>query len=255
MVHGWVYVLSGLLVGFLVGMTGVGGGSLMTPILILLCGVKPQTAVGTDLIYAAVTKLVGTTFNRHLGTIDWRIVGWLMAGSIPGALICLIFLHHTGSSAAVSHIIHVALGISLLITSPAILFRPYLQRWASQRAVYGRRRVRFLTVVLGLILGGMVALSSVGAGAIGMAALVMLYPSVPMRTLVAVDVAHAVPLAFVAGGGHWLEGALDVRTIAWLLCGSIPGILLGTLCAGKCHEAVQRWVLGVLLAVIGLRMI
>lgn len=255
MVHGWIYTLSGLLVGFLVGMTGVGGGSLMTPLLIFLCGVKPQTAVGTDLIYAAATKLVGTTLNRHFGTVDWRIVGRLMAGSIPGALLCLFFLRHMGTAASTSHLIHVVLGISLLITAPAIIFRPYLQAWVSRRAVVGEARVKALTVLLGLILGGMVALSSVGAGAIGMAALVMLYPTVPMRTLVAVDIAHAVPLALVAGGGHWLQGATDFYVVAWLLSGSIPGILLGTLCAGRCHEGVQRWVLGILLIVIGFRMV
>lgn len=255
MVHGWVYTLSGLLVGFLVGMTGVGGGSLMTPLLILLCGIKPQAAVGTDLIYAAVTKLVGTTLNRHFGTVDWRIVGWLMAGSMPGALICLLFLHHVGTSTSTSHLIHIVLGVSLLITAPAILFRPYLQAWVSKRAVVGEARVRALTVLLGLILGGMVALSSVGAGAIGMAALVMLYPKTPMKTLVAVDIAHAVPLALVAGGGHWLEGSTDFYVAAWLLSGSIPGILLGTTCAGRCHEGLQRWVLGVLLLLIGFRMI
>lgn len=256
MVHGWIYTLSGLLVGFLVGMTGVGGGSLMTPLLILLCGVRPQTAVGTDLIYAAATKLVGTTLNRHFGTVDWRIVGWLMVGSLPGALLCLGLLHHIGTTtASTSHLIHLVLGVSLLITSPAIIFRPYLQAWVSRRAVVGIARVRALTVLLGLILGGMVALSSVGAGAIGMAALVMLYPATPMRTLVAVDIAHAVPLALVAGGGHWLQGATDFYVVVWLLSGSIPGILLGTFCAGRCHEGVQRWVLGLLLIVIGFRMV
>ncbi|MFT8481592.1 MAG: sulfite exporter TauE/SafE family protein [Gluconobacter cerinus] len=255
MPHSWLYTASGLFVGFLVGMTGVGGGSLMTPLLILLFGAKPQSAVGTDLLYAAVTKIVGTGLNRHMGVVNWKIVGWQMAGSLPAGLLCLIFLHHAGMSDAASRLIQIVLGVALLLTAPAILLKPRLRIWAEGRKPLSNTAETVLTVLLGILLGTLVTLSSVGAGAVGMAALTMLYPRLTTRTLVATDIAHAVPLTLIAGGGHWLEGAVDTAVLLALLMGSIPGIILGTLCAGKLHEDTQRWVLGILLAVIGFRMI
>lgn len=255
MAHGWVFTALGLLVGFLVGMTGVGGGSLMTPLLIFFCGFRPQLAVGTDLFYAALTKLAGTMMNRHLGTIDWKIVALLLSGSLPGSLLCLVFIHYFSTEPLSSHLTHIILGCALLITAPAVIFRPQLHQWAHRHTVEGSVRVRCLTWVLGFILGGMVTLSSVGAGAIGMAALLILYPALPLRVLVATDIAHAVPLTLIAGGGHWFEGAVDVGVLLFMLAGSIPGILLGTLCAGKLNETFQRWFMGILLLIIGLRMI
>ncbi|GBD56492.1 sulfite exporter TauE/SafE family protein [Gluconobacter wancherniae] len=255
MPHSWLYSISGLLVGFLVGMTGVGGGSLMTPLLILLFGVKPQSAVGTDLIYAAVTKIVGTSLNGRLGTVQWSIVGWLMAGSVPGAVFCLMLLHHLGTSPISGRLVQESLGVCLLMTAPAVLFRPKLQLWASRREPLKPATVNMLTVLMGLVLGIMVTMSSVGAGAVGMAALVILYPMVSTRVLVATDIAHAVPLTLIAGGGHWVEGTTDFGVLVRLLAGSIPGILLGTWCAGVVREDIQRWFLGILLAIIGLRMI
>ncbi|MDF7674341.1 sulfite exporter TauE/SafE family protein [Acetobacteraceae bacterium ESL0709] len=255
MTHGLVFTALGLLVGFLVGMTGVGGGSLMTPLLIFFCGFKPQLAVGTDLFYAALTKLAGTMLNRHMGTIDWKIVGLLLTGSIPASLGCLIFLHHFSAEPLSSHLTHIVLGCALLMTAPAVIFRPQLHQWAHRHTVEGSRKVLFLTWLLGFALGAMVTLSSVGAGAIGMAALLILYPALPMRVLVATDIAHAVPLTLVAGGGHWFEGSVDIRVLLFMLSGSIPGIVLGTLCAGRLNECFQRWFMGILLLIIGLRMI
>ncbi|GBR33202.1 sulfite exporter TauE/SafE family protein [Gluconobacter kondonii] len=255
MPHSWLYTLSGLLVGFLVGMTGVGGGSLMTPLLILLFGVKPQSAVGTDLLYAAITKIFGTALNRHHGVVRWRIVLLQMAGSLPAGLLCLIFLRHYGPSPFISKLITEVLGVALLLTVPAILFKPWLQKWSANAGTLRPQTVDVLTIVLGVVLGTLVTLSSVGAGAIGMAALTVLYPRVSTRELVATDIAHAVPLALLAGGGHWLQGAVDSVVLVELLMGSIPGILLGTLLAGRLPEDAQRWFLGILLAIIGLRMI
>ncbi|QDH18048.1 sulfite exporter TauE/SafE family protein [Swingsia samuiensis] len=255
MPHEWLYSLSGLIVGFLVGMTGVGGGSLMTPLLILLFGTKPQSAVGTDLLYAAITKIAGTSVNRHLNIVNWRIVALQMAGSLPAGLICLVFLHHQGMSADTSHLIKVVLGVALLLTAPAILLKPKLRQWAEGRKSLSVQGEVFLTVLLGAFLGTLVTLSSVGAGAVGMAALTLLYPRFPTRVLVATDVAHAVPLTLLAGSGHWIEGSVDTFILMWLLVGSIPGIILGTLFAGKLNENAQRWFLGILLALIGLRMI
>ena len=179
---GWAfYSLSGFLVGALVGMTGVGGGSLMTPILILLFGFYPTTAVGTDLLFATVTKSVGTTVHRAKGTIDWRIVGLLASGSIPAAVAALLVLAWVGTpSPAISHVITTVLGVALLFTAVAVLFRTSIADWAhrSGRKI-SPRRAAIGTVVLGLILGAAVTLSSVGAGAIGVTALVILYPTLP----------------------------------------------------------------------------
>lgn len=255
MTENWVFTVAGLVVGFLVGMTGVGGGSLMTPLLILLCGVKPQTAVGTDLIYAALTKMAGTAMNRHMGAVDWKIVLRLLVGSLPGAALSLLYLHHMGASPEGAHVIRVVLGVCLLLTAPAVFMRGLIRKWVESRPAPAPQAVGYLTVLLGFALGVMVTLSSVGAGAVGMAILVMLYPSVPTRVLVATDIAHAVPLALVAGGGHWFQGAIDTSMLLWLLSGSIPGILLGTLCAGRFPEALQRSVLGGILLIVGLRMI
>ncbi|QHI95281.1 TSUP family transporter [Aristophania vespae] len=255
MVHGWVYTIFGLLVGFLVGMTGVGGGSLMTPLLILFCGIKPHMAVGTDLFYAAITKLSGTALNRHLGTIDWKIVLWLMLGSVPASILCLTFIDNIDGSDFLTHIIRIVLGFSLLLTAPAVIFRPQLHDWAQRHALNGIARVRLLTCLLGFVLGVMVTLSSVGAGAIGMAVLLILYPASSFRVLVATDIAHAVPLTLIAGGGHWLTGAVDIGVLWRLLAGSIPGIMLGTICVGRLNETFQRWFMGILLIIIGLHII
>ena len=249
------YVISGALVGFLVGMTGVGGGSLMTPLLILLCGIHPKAAVGTDLIYAAVTKLFGTALHRKYGPVRWSIVLWMMAGSLPGVAVALLWLRHLGSPQEMAHVIRLSLGICLLVTAPAILFRPTLKEWVLRYQLGGPVRSRILTVVLGFVLGCMVSLSSVGAGAIGMAVLVMLYPTLPLRELVAIDIAHAIPLTLIAGAGHWVEGDVMVPTLLLLLSGSLPGIWLGTHCVGRCPERWQRLILGTLLLLIGVKMI
>lgn len=255
MTHEWVFTALGLLVGFLVGMTGVGGGSLMTPLLIFFCGFKPQLAVGTDLFYAALTKFAGTMLNRRLGTIDWKVVGLLLSGSVPGSLLCMIFLHYYSAEPLSSELTHIVLGLALLITAPAVIFRPQLHQWAHRHTVEGSRKVIGLTWLLGVALGVMVTLSSVGAGAIGMAALLILYPALPIRVLVATDIAHAVPLTLIAGGGHWFEGSVNLRVLLYMLMGSIPGIWIGTLCAGRLNEKFQRWFMGILLLIIGLRMI
>jgi len=252
-----LYVLSGLVVGFLVGMTGVGGGSLMTPLLILLFRIHPQTAVGTDLLYAAITKLVGTFVQHQRGVVDWRVVGRLAAGSMPASLLSLILLHHLGSpSHDTSHFITVVLGIALLATAPSVLFRHKLQTWShKQRAPLSDRATLFLTVLLGFVLGVVVTISSVGAGAIGVTVLILLYPGLSTARIVGADIAHAVPLTFIAGAGHWIMGDVNLPMLVSLLCGSIPGIILGSLCVGRVHEGVQRSVLAAILFIVGFRMV
>lgn len=252
-----LYVLSGLCVGFLVGMTGVGGGSLMTPLLILVFKVHPLSAVGTDLLYAAVTKSVGTIVHGRRGSVNWRVVLRLASGSIPGTLLTLALLHHFGSpSRDASRLITLSLGVALLVTAPSILFRRQLQDWSRHKAgSMSENTTHIVTVLFGLALGIMVSISSVGAGAIGMVVLLLLYPKLPTATIVGSDIAHAVPLTLIAGMGHWAMGDVNTLLLTSLLTGSIPGIVLGSLCVGRVSERIQRGVLATVLTVVGARLL
>ena len=255
---GWAfYSLSGFAVGVLVGMTGVGGGSLMTPILILLFGFYPTTAVGTDLLFATVTKTVGTSVHRAKGTIDWRIVALLACGSLPAALAALLVLARIGTpSPEIAHIITSVLGVALLLTAMAVLFRTSIANWAHRRgARLGQRQAAIATVILGLILGAAVTLSSVGAGAIGVTALVILYPALPTSRIVGTDIAHAVPLTLVSGLGHLLLGSVDLTLLGALLVGSIPGVILGSLALARTNDRMIRIVLAAVLLVVTVRLL
>jgi uncharacterized protein len=250
------YVLSGFVVGFVVGMTGVGGGSLMTPLLVLLFGVHPVTAVGTDLLYATATKACGTAVH-HIGrTVEWRIVARLAAGSLPASVIVLLVLQHVGvSGSALGEVISRVLGGALLLTTLSLVFRRYVLAVAHRMSLYRRPRVQGVaTVLLGAVLGGLVSLSSVGAGAIGVTALVLLYPHLPIARIVGTDIAHAVPLTLVAGLGHLAIGTVDVALLASLLIGSLPGIALGSLLAPRVPERALRFLLAAVLAVVGARL-
>jgi uncharacterized protein len=252
-----LYSLSGLGVGFLVGVTGVGGGSLMTPLLILLFGIHPQTAVGTDLLYAAITKAVGTGVHGFSGGVDWKVVRRLSAGSIPASAVVLVALHLLGApSPTTTLLITRTLGVALLLTVPCILFRAaIMHRLATFSDRLTERRTLVLTVLVGAVLGLLVSLSSVGAGAIGVTALLVLYPRLSTARIVAADIAHAVPLTLIAGLGHWLLGAVNPAMLVSLLMGSIPGIILGSLFVGFIRENVQRAVLAAVLTIVGVRLI
>ena len=248
-----LYSLSGFAVGLLVGLTGVGGGSLMTPLLVLLFGIHPTTAVGTDLLYAAATKTVGTATHGAVGTVDWPIVGRLAAGSVPASVLTLYLLSRAGQqSAAANHLITVVLGGAMIATAVAMLFRRFILEVLRDRSegVGGRRTVTS-TVILGAVLGVLVSLSSVGAGAIGMTVLLVLYPKMPVSRLVGSDIAHAVPLTLIAGIGHWMIGTVDFALLGSLLTGSIPGIILGSLLAKRTPEGVLRPILAGTLALVG----
>jgi uncharacterized protein len=252
-----LYVVSGLFVGAIVGLTGVGGGSLMTPILVLLFGIHPATAVGTDLLYAAATKTVGTAVHGFSGTIVWRLTGLLALGSAPTAILMIFLLQHFGPfGAGASSVITFLLGCALLLTAIAMVLRSRLEAFAASRAgrLSGSARA-LLTVLTGVALGVFVSLSSVGAGALGVTALVFLYPDLPTKQIVGSDIAHAVPLTLVAGFGHWLIGSVDVATLGLLLIGSIPGIIAGSLAAPKLPELWLRPILAVVLAIVGLRLV
>jgi uncharacterized membrane protein YfcA len=252
-----LFMLSGFFVGLLVGQTGVGGGSLMTPILVLLFGIHPSTAVGTDLLYAAATKSAGTLVHGLNHTVDWRIVRRLASGSVPATVVTLLTIsHYNVGGPGSGRIISLVLGVMLLLTAVSLVFR---QRFLSvmgpvlDRVTPGQ--ARRLTIVTGVVLGTLVTLSSVGAGAIGVTVLLMLYPRVPMKVIVGSDIAHAVPLTLVAGVGHWWLGSVDWPLLASLLSGSIPGIVLGSYLSAHIPDAVLRPILAAVLCVVGGRLV
>jgi len=252
---GLLHVLSGFVVGMLVGMTGVGGGSLMTPLLILLFGVHPVTAVGTDLLYAAVTKSAGTLVHGLGHTIDWRIVGRLAVGSVPAtALTLLVMSRIAPTSGAAGQIISAVLSAALLATAAALIFRRHLLSLFRRAGELEERRVRALTVAMGVVLGIFVSISSVGAGAIGATALILLYPRLPVARIVGSDIAHAVPLTLAAGIGHWMMGSIDWPLLGTLLLGSLPGIVLGSRLASRVPETALRLMLAATLAFVGGRL-
>lgn len=248
-----LYMLSGFGVGFLVGMTGVGGGSLMTPLLILLFGIHPATAVGSDLLYAAATKTGGTLVHGLTRTIDWRVVGRLAAGSVPATAVTLLALAQLQTRGiAAGSLITWALSGGLFVTAIALIFRQkILVAYAARIGRLSPRRTLRLTIATGAVLGVLVSASSVGAGAIGMTALILLYPDLPTERIVGSDIAHAVPLTLLAGMGHWILGSVDWHLVGVLLTGSLPGILLGSLLATRVPDAVLRLVLAFTLIFVG----
>ncbi|HEX3065772.1 MAG TPA: sulfite exporter TauE/SafE family protein [Dongiaceae bacterium] len=247
-----LYVLSGFCVGALVGMTGVGGGSLMTPLLILLFGVHPSAAVGTDLLYAAITKTGGIAVHSIHRTIDWRVVGRLAAGSVPAAALTILALSRVDLySGGVRTLINDVLGAALLLTALVLIFRQrILAAYASRVGRLRGRTTLILTIGFGALLGVLVSISSVGAGAIGVTALLLLYPDLPMRRVVGSDIAHAVPLTLVGGIGHAILGSTNWPILLSLLVGSIPGVLLGGQLSVKVPDAVLRFALATILIVV-----
>jgi hypothetical protein len=251
------FVLSGFLVGLLVGQTGVGGGALMTPLLVLLFNVHPATAVGTDLLYAAATKSVGTAVHGLNHTVDWRIVGRLALGSVPATLLTLAALAHFGLAGDHgNHLISVILGIVLLLTAAALLVRRrFLALVSPIFDAMPPARIGRLTVLTGAVLGLLVTISSVGAGALGVTVLLLLYPRRSMPVIVGSDIAHAVPLTLVAGAGHWWLGSVNWPLLGSLLCGSVPGIVLGSYLSARLPETVLRRLLAATLLLVGVKLL
>jgi uncharacterized protein len=251
-----LYSISGFAVGFLVGMTGVGGGSLMTPVLILLFGIHPATAVGTDLLYAAATKTGGSLVHGLGGTIDWRVVGRLAAGSVPMTALTLLVLSRLDIKGHVAdEVITVVLSTALFGTAAVLIFRKRIMAAYAQRVgELDPRRTAALTVAVGAVLGVLVSISSVGAGAIGVTALILLYPRLPTVRIVGSDIAHAVPLTLVAGIGHWIIGSIDFLLLSSLLVGSLPGIFLGSYMSSRVPDTALRLILAATLIVAGSRL-
>lgn len=248
------YSVAGFAVGAIVGLTGVGGGSLMTPLLVLLFGIHPAVAVGTDLLYAAMTKAGGAFIHGRNKTVDWSIVAALGAGSVPSAALTVWWLStHSGSAYGSQSLISGTLGVALVLTACALLFRARLQALAERPGIgaWRERHLRTLTVATGAVLGLLVTISSVGAGALGTAALVFLYPRLSAVRIVGSDIAHAVPLTLVAGMGHWWLGNVNWTLLAALLIGSLPGIALGSQIAARMPERILRPLLASMLFGIG----
>lgn len=256
----WLYTLSGFLVGLIVGISGVGGGSLMTPLLVLAFGVAPATAVGTDLLYAALTKFGGSVAHHRRGNVDWAIVWRLAAGSVPAALLTLWLLHALRiEEAMLQGLVTGVLSVALVLTAFALLIRPHvaslIRRNGGKVYELDEGRLSAATITTGAVLGVLVTLSSVGAGALGMVALLFLYPRQGAARLVGADIAHAVPLTLIAGLGHVALGTVDFKLLAALLLGSIPGIWLGSHAGARIPETVLRPVLAAMLAIIGGRLL
>ena len=259
--HDLAFILAGFVVGLVIGLTGVGGGSLMTPILIFFFGIKPYLAVGTDLLFAAFTKMGGTVRLARAGHVDWPVVLNLSAGSIPASLITLYVLHNLGAaSASVQKLMTTSLGVALLLTASATLYKALRGKAApnaiapGQEALAARPRHWSLPLLFGAVIGSLVTLTSVGAGAIGVTVLMLLYPLLPLPRIVAADISYAVPLTLVAGLGHASLGSVNWPLLLSLLAGSLPGIWLGSHLMFKTPERLIRSLLSVLLAYAGLKL-
>jgi uncharacterized membrane protein YfcA len=251
-----LYSLSGFAVGLLVGLTGVGGGSLMTPILILLFGIHPASAVGTDLLYAAATKTAGSLVHGYNHTVDWRVVRRLASGSVPATALTILALSFVNLNGALARdLISGLLTIALFFTALALVFRDLIvRRYAPRIGRLSERRVAGLTVAVGAFLGVLVSISSVGAGAIGVTALILLYPQLPIARIVGSDIAHAVPLTLVAGLGHWWLGSINLNLLIPLLLGSVPGIVLGSYVVTRVPETALRLLLAGTLAIVATKL-
>ena len=251
-----IAVLSGFGVGAIVGMTGVGGGSLMTPLLLSVFKLHPAVAIGTDLWFAAITKMAGSVSHHRAGHVDWRITGLLLAGSIPASLATIALMHFTGLTKGWASALTFSLGIALLLTAVTVAFRQVwhqvglkLEHWIPEH------RKPWMTVLCGLVLGVLVSLSSIGAGAIGATLIMLLYPRIESHRVVGTDIAHAVPLTLVAGIGHATLGHVNWELLGALLIGSIPGIWLGAQLTRKMPDKLVRTLLCLSLVTAGLKVI
>ncbi|HEU0234003.1 MAG TPA: sulfite exporter TauE/SafE family protein [Gallionella sp.] len=256
----WMYTLSGFLVGLVVGVTGVGGGSLMTPLLVLFFGVSPATAVGTDLLYASLTKTVGGWVHGRRGTVDWKVVGLLGMGSLPAAVVTIALLKYLAlDEKSLRSLVTGVLSVALLATAAALLLKDQIKKLARRKdgTVYElhHRYLPAATIVTGIIVGALVTISSIGAGVLGTVALLFLYPRMPAVKVVGTDIVHAVPLTALAGMGHMALGTVDLVLLGSLLLGSLPGIYVGSHLSAKVPEKVLRPALATMLLIIGIKMV
>lgn len=252
------YIVSGFAVGLLVGMTGVGGGSLMTPLLTLIFGIPPSVAVGTDLAFASITKTAGTFTHRLRGTVRWDIVKLLCYGALPAAILTTLALKHFGTvDKNIAQLIRYSIAGSVLLTVVAILFKSKMLAWLAahpERHLQGRA-LAAATIIAGIVLGTLVTVSSIGAGAIGATLLVMLYPRLSSAEVAGTDIAYAVPLTAIAAFGHWWLGSINWTLLAMLLIGSVPGITIGSWFARSVPEKFLRVLLALTLTGVAAKLI
>ncbi|OTG87803.1 sulfite exporter TauE/SafE family protein [Acinetobacter sp. ANC 3832] len=257
------FILAGVLVGFCVGITGVGGGSLMTPILISLFRIEPHIAIGTDLLYAAISKFCGSMVHAKKLNIVWPIVLWLALGSLPASFIThWVLENYLSSSSSYKAVLTMVLGFMLTLTGLSIMFRAQIEKFFDKFRAEKKNNdedekfnidgKRTYVVIMGIILGVFVTLSSVGAGAFGVMALILMFPNLPMIRIIGSDVVHAVLLTSVAGFAHMSSGNVDFHLLGWLLVGSIPAIIIGTLISSRMPEKLIRKVLGITLFALGI---
>lgn len=256
----WLYTVSGFLVGLIVGVTGVGGGSLMTPLLVLFFGVSPATAVGTDLLYASITKSMGGWVHAAKGSVDWKVVKLLALGSIPAAILTIALLKVLAlEEKTLRSLVTSVLSVALLATATALLLKDWIKKIASRDdgTVYEihHRYLPAATVITGVVVGALVTVSSIGAGVLGTVAILFLYPRLPAVKVVGTDIVHAVPLTAVAGLGHMALGTVDFVLLGSLLLGSLPGIYIGSHLSAKVPEKVLRPLLATMLLIIGTKMV
>ena len=256
----WLYTVSGFLVGLIVGVTGVGGGSLMTPLLVLFFGISPATAVGTDLLYASITKSLGGWVHSRNGSVDWKVVGLLSLGSLPAALLTIAFLKYLAlDEKTLRGLVTGVLSVALLLTATALLLKDWIRKLALREdgTVYElhHRHLPAATIITGAIVGALVTISSIGAGVLGTVALLFLYPRLSAVKVVGTDIAHAVPLTAIAGIGHMALGTVNFMLLGSLLLGSLPGIYIGSHLSAKVPEKVLRPILAVMLLIIGTRLV
>jgi uncharacterized protein len=251
LIHAWLAITaSGFLIGFLVGMTGVGAGALTTPLLISGFAVPPAVAVGTDLLFASITKASAAWRHQRLGNVDWHILRALAAGSLPGATGMLAWLYFAKPEVhALAQNIRHTLAFALIASAVSIAAYPWLVHHdASVSTVAsGKRRRQIATAALGVVLGMLVTMTSVGAGAIGVVVLTIIYPALMARRLIGTDIVHAIPLTFFAGLGQLGMGNVDFPILAALLVGSVPGIALGSRITGIIPDRLLRLVLAFVL--------
>jgi hypothetical protein len=252
--------LAGALTGLMVGMTGVGGGSLMTPMLLLFFGVAPLSAVGTDLWFAAVTKTVASGVHSRHKLIDWQVARRLWLGSLTSSALAIVLLQHYAAQHGVAEVMKTTVAVAVIVTAIGMLFQRHLQAFGSVSQRYDKESfVRLqapLTVAAGAVLGVLVSLTSIGSGALGVVMLIYLYPVrlTPPR-LVATDIVHAIPLALFAGLGHLLIGNVDFGLLANMLLGSVPAVIVGALLSARLPHRLLRLALVTLLLIVGTRIL
>jgi uncharacterized membrane protein YfcA len=248
-----LFPVVGLVVGLIVGLTGVGGGSLMTPTLVFLFKVPLDIAIGTDLIFASLTKIAGVAAHGMRGNVNWRIVGRLAAGSLPASVATVVVMSQLKAHGKpLDGILLPLLGLSLVATAAAVMLRKRILAAGGKTFEISEQTSNRLATLVGVVLGVMVTLTSVGAGAIGVAALMLLYPRIRSAEVVGSDLAHAIPLVTVAGLGHLQLGNLDYRLLVGLLVGSIPGIYIGSTVSNRLPEVMMRRILAGVLLVMGI---